>query len=265
MGTYSKLLEDVYRQAGVVPTWPVLDRIDVGQIITRTAGGLRHQTTLKDLLPQESFPVHEDEPEKKDHVFRVAYGVAAELNAGATASVASLKLRFEEASSYLFLLRGGRVRRFEQQLGVRQAMLRLRSEGIWQKDWHLVSWVRSAATCVVLIADEAGLVATATAQVGLPASVDHLDLAALDISSNVAWTPTRGIDYRTSDATPLHQALRVKRWPRRKVVEGTRPIEAGGDQDMDDAEYAVEVVDPEEIFRSESSSGSEAAGGSESP
>jgi hypothetical protein len=246
VGIHEKLAKRVYRECGFLPTWPVVDRVEVGEVVTRTEGGLHHETTLRDLLPGESFDLYEGAVPEGQDVVRVLHGVKGDFGAGVAAAFARLTFRFEQSFSYLFVVRGGTLHRFKRLHGVRQTVLDLRAAGVWQKDWQLITSVRSADYYTVLTADEPGLVAEARARVSTPLGVGDVDLAALDISSKVAWTPMSGLDYVASHATPLHQALRVRRILRPKTVHATRVQGV-----HEDSEYGVDVVDPESMFDSE--------------
>jgi hypothetical protein len=247
MAVHKMLVRDVYRKTGLIPTWPAGEPLRVGQIISRTKTGFLPENSLDNLLPRQSFEVTEDVPSDEQRIIRLSKGVTAELAAAAAALPARMNLNFGAASSYVFVVRGGSVRRYAQVSEVKKAMLKLKEEGRWEDDWQLVWWVRSADSCAVLLSTDKNLSAEVGLRAGIPWDPDQFDLTLLDVDSKMAWQPSNGIASREPHSTPLHKCLRIKGL-RSRVSEGN--IESAGPGGPED-DYVVDVVDPEQVVGGE--------------
>lgn len=243
MPSIKGLLEHVYDHTGLLPTWPLDERLDVGDVIIRTRAGIRRETSLRTLLPDEVFAVREESLDES--TFAVSRGVGVESEAAASAAgLARIRLRFTEDAGYAFVVQGGLVRCFEDPLTVKQAMLRLRRAARWPDGGELVTWVRTADSSCLVVGHNSGAVAVGAVRLGLAAQMLPVDVHALDASSTLTWTGRTGVQHRAVSSTALHQAFGFRRL-RSEPVDASRPIRSGGDGPADDE--VVDVVRPSDL------------------
>jgi hypothetical protein len=242
-----KLARAVFRRYGMVPTWPVGHRIAVGDVISRADGGFRRETTLKSLVGDgESLAEREDAMVQK---IKLSDGVVVDIAANADTIGGKAQIGFESKASFVIVVEGGAVTAYDELWAVRHRMLALHRAGEWDRSWQLVTSVRSADACTMLVSDRAGVRAEARLRPGQLAG-DFLD--ALDVGSEVSWVTAGGLASVDGPCTPLHSVLQVaKRIGGKARTRDAFGVHAGADTseaDVDEAEsqFTVEVVGPEE-------------------
>jgi hypothetical protein len=244
---HQKLAWAVFRRYGMVPTWPVGHYIAVGDVISRTDGGFHRETTLKSLVGSgESLAERQDAMVQK---IKLSDGVVVDIAANAETVGGKAQIGFASKASFVIVIEGGAVTAYDELWAVRHRMLALHQAGLWDRSWQLVTSVRSADACTMLVSDQAGVRAEARLRPGQLAG-DFLD--ALDVGSEVSWVTAGGLASIAEHCTPLHSVLQVvKRIGRKARTEDKVGIHAGAevseiDPDGAGSEFTVEEVGPEE-------------------
>jgi hypothetical protein len=154
-----KLARAVFRRYGMVPTWPVGHHIAVGDVISRADGGFHRETTLRGLVGNGgSLTEREDAVVQK---IKLSDGVAVDIAANAETVGGKARIGFESKASFVIVIEGGAVTAYDELWAVRQHMLALHQTGRWDRSWQLVTSVRSADACTMLVSDQAGVRAEA--------------------------------------------------------------------------------------------------------
>jgi hypothetical protein len=239
-----KLARAVFKRYGMIPTWPVGHRIAVGDVVSRADGGIHRETTLESLIGNEhSLVVDEDAMVER---IKLSDGVVFEMatNTGVDAGVTSGKAQigFGSQASFIIVVEGGTLTAYEELWDVRRCMLALHHDGKWDQSWQLVTTVRSADACTMLVSDRADVRAEARLRPGGIAG-DLLD--ALDVGSEVSWSTRGGLDSIAGHCTPLHSVLRVSKRVglKARTKDGVK-FQSGGQ--AYETGFGVEVVGPEE-------------------
>jgi hypothetical protein len=242
MKPQEKLARAVFERYGMLPMWPVDHRIAVGDVISRTAAGIRRETTLDELVGNDApLAITEDIKVQK---IKISDGVKFESSANTTVNAGvvdgTVGIGFGSRASFVILVEGGGLTTYDELWAVRKRMLSLHSEGSWDSSWQLVTSVRSADACTFLVSDKAGVKAVARLRPGILTG-DLLDV--LNVGSEVVWSTDGGLESVGEGCTPLHSVLRVRRGIRTRTVDGLK-ISSGAESPEDDVE--IDVVGPEE-------------------
>jgi hypothetical protein len=195
-----------YDQQGVLATWMPDRVLRVGDVVSRSkqTGALTVRTTLKELIGDKHLPlrlVTNKGPERL--VFQ--RGAAIESSAAANSAPGRAELRLSGASSFVFAAEQGTSVGYERTQPVRAAIRELGSRGVWEKDWQLVTNVRTFSRCLVLIARGSGV----TASIGLAPTAIAATPVIDNIDAAFATTITRGdaVKWELARCTPLYEGL----------------------------------------------------------
>lgn len=242
-----KLARAVFKRYGMIPTWPVGHRIAVGDVISRTDGGFHRETTFQSLIGTGSSLVVSEDPTVQK--IKLSDGVAVDIAANADATAGKAQIGFGSKASFVIVIEGGAVTAYDELWAVRHRMLSLQQAGLWDRSWQLVTSVRSADACTMLVSDNSGV----RAEVRLrPGELTGNFLDALDVGSEVSWVTTGGLASIAEHCTPLHSVLRVvKRIGRKARTRDGGGLRSGAnvsetDVDQAGSEVGIEVVGPEE-------------------
>lgn len=242
MKLQEKLAGAVLKRYGMIPTWPVGHPLAVGDVISRTDVGIQVETTLASLLGDGGSPSISEIP-TTDRI-KLSDGIKVEAAANTNAAGQRARIGFTARASFVIVAEGGTLTEYDELWKVRKHLEALHKAGRWDRSWQLVTSVRSADACTVLVSDKAGVRAEARLRPGLIAG-DLLDV--IDVGSDVSWNSDGGLDSVAKHCTPLHRALWIERRFGGKVrtTSGVR-IEAGGHEAEAEAKVDVKEVGPVE-------------------
>jgi hypothetical protein len=215
--------------------YPLSRPVKPGEIGRSTNGVFEHERHLRN-LPEVDFDSYAqfDQPTGDSYNAWRSDGVhdeLLELGLPAVATTlpvgAQIKLSFKGAQSACISLRAARYIGFEDLVPIREVVLRLWEEKVWDADWVLVTEVMAAQSAAIVFATEAGQSASFRVSASLPFPGDVLSLVA---EPSVSRTASSSMFERAPDqCTPLFKAVRMRRTFRGWRPESVRAVKGPDD------------------------------------
>jgi hypothetical protein len=216
---------------GFHATWLPADRIELGEFGTFKEGRFRKAGRLSDLgVEVTSSEASLPQPLLYNSASgtKIALGVKAGIAVPAASGAVSLD--FTESGACVFQAEGVRQRRIENRMAISQAIIELWKKEKWNKDWHLVEdlYTAACATIVVSLDHQASVVLSASAQ-GLP--ITTTALANVGANFSVAHQDGRLVTVvGARDCSPLFRSARLKTgWFSDPELAGVPPAEGEGE------------------------------------
>jgi hypothetical protein len=210
--------DQLYRGLDRLASWPPSNRAHVGDVASFEGRSLELRTTLAELGVEAGALAGKEVRDlgwasTGTVVVNPSLAGAAPLDPAA-AGEAELSVEFKAEHAIMMRAEQAREDSLDRLERVRRELLRLHEDGIWQREWVLVTHAVRAERLIALISSDR----EASAQLRLSGGMATEAGALARVAGKVTVTQTTGMAFEelgVLDATPLYQAVRVQERPLR--------------------------------------------------